>query len=173
MPSAVVILERSSAIPKDRWRSATQSRTWPSLDVRHIFTQLWQQHQAHLPASSYLSLALDADGALPTVTAPNPLAGARRAQVGVFDIAFVAPDEVEVTLLEMACRQKLGTPPRATRQIALLRPWQVIRVLLNGRHSSYSGQTYYLREYHLALCTEPLPTALVALREIDLQAGLA
>ncbi len=94
-------------------------------------------------------------------------------KVGVFDIALVAPDKVEVTLLEEACRQKLGAPSRATRQIALLRPWQAVRVLLNGRHSSYSGQTYYVREYHLTLCAEPVPTPLDPPREIDLQTDLA
>ena len=74
----------------------------------------------------------------------------------VFDLAWV----------------RRNLPRSRTRQIALLRPWKPVRVLLNGRSATYSGQYYLLREYHLALCTGPVPDQLEPPRFVDLQADL-
>jgi hypothetical protein len=102
----------------------------------------------------------------------RPMQGQQKTLIGVFAVSFVSADLVRVTLRGEECARTVGSPRRRTRQIALLRPWEPVRVLLNGRFGGFSGQHYFLREYHLALCSGPVPERVEAPRLVDLQADL-
>jgi len=117
-------------------------------------------------------IQLQQDGSATDAPSIRPVQGQQKAFIGVFDVSFTSPDRVKVTLREEECARHLGTPHHRTRQIALLRPWKPLRVLLNGRCGSYSGQYYVLKEYHLVLCTGLTPERFGPTRCLDLQADL-
>ena len=112
--------------------------------------------------------------AVPSVAEAFQQGGLEKAAdaLDVFDFQFAEMDEVRVTLRAERCWQQLGIPRRRTHQVASLRPWRPVRVLLNGRHSSTAGQYYSLVEYGLVLCVEPAPDEVGEARLVDLQADL-
>lgn len=86
------------------------------------------------------------------------------ARTGVFRLNW-DEDRLHVMLWEEACLSQLGIPRRPTRLLARLEAGRPLRVRLNGRHASYSGQTYTLAEY-LILVEEPsLTEKLIDLNE--------
>jgi len=171
MRSVVVVLERSSAIPKQDWRSASR-RTLLPIEVASLIRNVWKSNQNNADEQGSVVLSLTPDGSTKETEAVHSIQGQQRESIGVFEVVFLSRDQVKVTLLEEACARLVGSPKRRTRQIALLRPWQPVRVLLNGRSASYSGQYYLLQEYHLTLCTERTPDQLGPTRLVDLQADL-
>lgn len=172
MRSAIVLLERSSLIPKEVWRDPACKRTFMPIEVSHLVTNAWKSSRPATAERGSIVQLLQPDGSAKEPPSVRPLQGGQKEFIGVFDVSFVSPDRAKVTLREEECVRRVGSPRRHTRQIALLRPWQPVRVLLNGRSASYSGQYYLLREYHLALCTGDVPEQLDPPRFVDLQADL-
>ena len=170
--SSIVLLTRSLCIPKREWREPSGRRTLLPIDIDPLLKSIWQANQPELPEQGSLVVSLQPDGSTAEAPSIRPLQGQKKALIGVFDFSFVTHNSVRVILREEACASQLGTPRRPTRQIGLLRPWKPVRVLLNGRSTSYSGQYYLLREYHLALCNEPVPDRIEATRFVNLQADL-
>lgn len=89
----------------------------------------------------------------------------------VFRLRPYGESRVEVWLDELRCLS-LGTPRRKQRRLALLKPWAPVKVLLNGRAASYSGQYYNVVEYRLLLRLGPVPSEMPEAKVIDLQAAL-
>lgn len=172
MRSAIVLLERSSLIPKHVWRDSSCRRTIRPIEVASLITNAWKSNQPEAAEHGSIVMPLQPDGSPKNVPSVHPIQGQQKSFIGIFDVSFISPDRVKVTLREEECARKAGSPKRRTRQIALLRPWKPVRVLLNGRFGGYSGQYYLLREYHLALCTGPVPDRLEPPQFVDLQADL-
>lgn len=172
MRSAIVLLERSSLIPKEVWRDSSCHRTFVPIEVAHLITSAWKSNQPAAAEQGAIVMSLQPDGSAKGPPSVHSIQGEQKDFIGVFDVSFVSTDRVKVTLREEECARKVGSPKRRTRQIALLRPWKPVRVLLNGRYASYSGQHYFLREYHIALCTGSPPDRLEPSRFVDLQADL-
>jgi|SRR5215471_792456 len=166
------MLERSSLIPKDVWRDPSCRRTLLPIEVRRLITNAWNSNQDKAAEEASIIVSLDPDGSPKKLPSVHPMQGEQKNYIGVFDVAFISTDRVRVTLREEECALRVGLPKRRTRQIALLRPWRPVRILLNGRSSSYSGQHYLLREYHLALCSGSAPEHIQAPRLLDFQADL-
>jgi hypothetical protein len=169
MRAAVVLLERSALIPKSEWRDSSCRRTLAPIVVGDLITGAWKGNRLE---QGCIVISLQLDGASANPPSVHPIHGEQKGFVGIFDVTFTSPETVKVTLREEECSRRIGSPKRHTRQIALLRPWKPIRILLNGRSSSHWGQYYLLREYHLALCTDPVPARLGPTRFVDLQADL-
>lgn len=93
--------------------------------------------------------------------------GLRRVSAGLLDLHVVQADEVSVVV-----RGSWWRPRRESFQIALLRPWKPIRLLTNGRQSSYSGQMYFIRDQYLTLCANPIPEDIPTPRLVNLEADL-
>lgn len=173
MRSAVVLLERSSVIPKSVWRSSTGSRRFTTVEVSQVIAGTWKSHRQQVEAeAAVIVVPLQLDGSAKEAPRICAIQGGQKAYIGVFDVSFVSTELVKVTLREEECGRRLGLPSRPTREIALLRPWRPVRVLLNGRSASYSGQYYQLLEYHMVLCAGAVPEQLEPTRFVDLQADL-
>ena len=172
MQSAVVLLERSSWVPKAIWRDHGFHRTLAPIEVSHLIANAWKSNQTEVAETGSIRMSLHADGSAKEPSSLHPMQASQRQIMGVFDVSFISIDQAKVTLREEECARRLGSPKRRTRQIALLRPWKPVRVLLNGRYASYSGQHYALHEFHLALCYGAPPEQLDQPRLIDLQADL-
>lgn len=172
MKSAIVLLERRSLIPKQEWRSPSCSRTFAAIEVSKTITNARETHRSEARENAALLIPLRSDGSPQSPPSICPLEGAKKAFLGVFEVSFILQDQVDVTLREEECSRLLGSPRRSTRQIALMTPWNSMRVLLNGRLSGHSSQYYLLVEYHLMVCTEAIPERIAPPRFIDLQADL-
>jgi hypothetical protein len=169
---ALLLFVRSQSIPKLVWRQRGSRRTFVEIDPGPLIQRIWQAHRSQPTEQSLLSFTLALDGTPDGAPDARYLSGRQKARAGVFDFTFEQSGEVKVTLRGETAWQQLGTPRRPTRPIGMLRPWKPIRVLLNGRLSSYSGQHYVLREYHLVLCRDPAPDQLPPAKLVDLQADL-
>jgi len=172
MKSAIILLERGTVIPKHIWRDPGCRRSLTAIDVEHLITDAWRSNNDAGDVHGSITVPLEADGSTKRHPLVQAIQSGQKGRIGVFDISFLAPDRVKVVLREETCLSRVGSPRRQTRQIALLRPWKLVRVLLNGRSSSYSGQHYLLWEYHLVLCSGPAPDRLGLPRLLDLQADL-
>ena len=171
MRAAIVLLERSSLIPKPVWRDPCCRRTLMPIEVSRLITNAWKSNQAEVIEQASIVVSLQPDGS-PKRGSVHPIQGQQKDFIGVFDVSFLSLDRVTVTLRQEECARRVASPGHRTRQIALLRPWKPLRVLLNGRSASHLGQYYLLQEYHLALCTDPTPDRLGTPRFVDLQADL-
>ena len=81
-------------------------------------------------------------------------------------------DGVSIVLEREACLRETGLPPRATRKIAALKPWQPVQVVLNGYRDTPPLRMYSLQDRHLILCSGDMPEALSPARRVDLQEDL-
>ncbi|MBL8235071.1 MAG: hypothetical protein JNL98_41600 [Bryobacterales bacterium] len=79
---------------------------------------------------------------------------------------------VKLALNSEACRRELFTPRRPSQHLGTLKPWEPVRVILNGKADWSSGRFYYLQDYHVILCDGPQPQTLPVARTFDLQAHL-
>lgn len=120
-----------------------------------------------------MEVNLQPDGSIESGPNVQPLQDKSKAYLGVFEFSFIEQDSVKVVLREDACSRKLGTPRRRTHQIACLKPWKPVRILLNGRIASTAGQFYRVLEYLLVLCDEAAPETMEEPKFVDLQADLA
>jgi hypothetical protein len=60
--------------------------------------------------------------------------------------------------------------------VAVLRAWQPVQIEINGRRSTYSGQTYLLGDFVLTWCVgepDPLLTRGAPIKRVDLNADVA
>ena len=89
-----------------------------------------------------------------------------------FRIDRDAAGKTSVRLDANQLADRIGSPRRADRSLGVLNSWEPLRVIVNGRGSSYSGQLYTVADFHLVLCTEPRPPALAEMRVVDLQTDL-
>lgn len=103
---------------------------------------------------------------------PSLVTNRKKIRAGVLEFSSDAQERINVTLLAEPCAHRLGIPGRASCRIASLKPWDPIRIVLNGRAAYDSGQLYTLEDYHLTLCCEPMPQRMPDLRVMDLQADL-
>lgn len=172
MRSAIVVLERSSITPKHLWRESSYCRTLAPIEVRHVIRGAWETFQGEAAEQGAIAVSLALDGSAKDNQAVHAIQGQAKSFIGVFEASFISEDRVKVVLREEDCARRTGAPGRHTRQIALLRPWKPIRVLLNGRGADHSGQFYLMLEYHLALCTGPAPDDIGPARLVDLQVDL-
>lgn len=172
MQSAIVVLERSSITPKYLWRESSYCRTLAPIEFRHVIRGAWEAYQREAAEQGGIVVSLALDGSAKDTQAVQTIHGQAKSFIGVFEISFISPDRVKVVLRGEECARRTRAPGHHTRQVALLRPWQPIRVLLNGRGAYHSGQFYLLLEYHLALCIGPAPDDFGPARFVDLQADL-
>lgn len=143
------------------------------VEVSQVIAGTWNSHQQQADAeAAAIVVVLEPDGSGKEAPRICTMQSGQKAYIGVFGVSFVSRELVKVTLREEECGRRLGSPSRPTREIALLRPWRPVRVLLNGRSASYSGQYYQLLEYHLVLCAGAVPEQLGPTRLVDLQADL-
>jgi hypothetical protein len=169
MRSAVVLLRRESMTPKSIWRDASFRRTMHPVEISSTVLSAWTSHHSELVEQGVIAVSLEADGSQSSPGVLHPMQSEHKKILGSLEISFTAPDTVKVILRG----DKLhGVPKRATRQIAVLRPWRPIRILMNGRFDAHSDRFYTLSEYHLALCNDPAVERLPSPRFIDLQADL-
>jgi hypothetical protein len=152
-----VLLERGSIVPKATWRDASHHRTLLPIDVAGLIKSTWRSNQLEVAEQSSIVVPIEMDGDPKDTPSIRPIQGQQKGFIGVFEVSFVSPDEVKVVLREEECARRIGSPKRRTRELALLWPWKPVRVLLNGRYGSYSGQYYLLREYHLDFARTPYP----------------
>ena len=160
----ILVFTRELVIPKDRWREPGCVRTLAALDVEPLIRNASREGHQGL-----VSIGLQPHRA-PVV---QDRKGNQKIRAAVFDFTFLEDGDATVTLREEGCFGQLGQPRRATRPVGTLRPWKVLRILLNGRRADYSGQTYIVRDYHLAKCDGPEPERFEAVRLLDLQEDLA
>jgi hypothetical protein len=172
VPSVIMSLKRRLTFTKEMWREPFCHRTIAPSDTEPLIKSTWLTNQAELPAQGSLELALHPNGLPQHAPSIRTLQSQVQAVIGVFAVSFISDDRAKVVLSEEECSRQLGIPRRPSRQIALLQPWRPVRVLLNGRTASHWGQHYLVDEYHLTLCTEPMPDRLDAPRIVDLQANL-
>lgn len=172
MRSAVVLLERGFMIPKDVWRDSSCRRTFMPIAVANLIIGAWKSNETAVAEQGALVMGLQRDGFANDLPSIHPMQGQQKTLIGVFAVSFVSANLVRVTLRGEECARTVGSPRQRTRQIALLRPWEPVRVLVNGRFGGSSGQHYFLREYHLALCSGSVPERVEAPRLVDLQADL-
>ena len=172
MRSAIVLLERSSSVPKHAWRDPAGQRTLAPFEAMQVIANTWKAHRNKIVEYGSISISLDLDGSAIGVQAVHSCKREQPEFIGVFEMSFVDDDRVKVFLREEECSRQLGSPRRHTHQIALLRPWQPVRILLNGRRSSHSEQNYLLLEYHLTLCADPVSDTQNPTQFVDLQAIL-
>lgn len=85
-------------------------------------------------------------------------------RTGVFRLHW-EEERLHVMLWEEACLSVLGTPRRPTRLLARLEEGRKLRVRLNGRYASTSGQTYTLAEYMVLIGRASLEEKFINLDE--------
>lgn len=150
--ASVLVVARRLVMTKEEWRERTRERTLPPFSLVPF---------------------LGEDGSL--LVSPDGLRVEERTAFAApgFIGVFAVRGSFAVELREEACSSLFGSPRRATRRIAVLRPWQPVRVILNGRRANYSGQTYTVGDYHFVLRAGLVPEALAPARLVDLQADLS
>src|SRR5262249_19038543 len=120
MRSAIVLLDRSSLIPKDVWRGSSCYRTLRPIEVTRLITNAWESNQSEAAEKGGIVISLQPDGSPENARPVHPIQGDQKGFIGVFDVSFTSPDRVKVTLREEECWSQVGSPKRRTRQIALL-----------------------------------------------------
>lgn len=156
-------------MPKAVWRTPSTRRTLAGFQIDSFLTSAWRQWMDQAISPAMVSCDLEAEPlALKSVTVrklkPRDYSGAL--EIHLADSVF------KLRLNAEGCRRQVYTPRRNSKHLAPLTFWKPIRVLLNGRAGWYSGQFYYLQDYHVVLCNESMPSSLPAPDLIDLQADL-
>src|SRR5262249_27241709 len=65
---------------------------------------------------------------------------------GVFDLS-ATDEKVKLRISQEGCRREVHTPRRSSQYLATLRPWEPIRVILNGKADWHSDRYYYLLDH--------------------------
>lgn len=172
MESAIVLFERSLTVPKERWRDPAFDRTLHPLDIADLIRGAWHPNRTATARRGGIVIPLHPDGSPQSPPLLRPIQGQQSWFAGVFEFTYRTADSITVELREEECTRRLGNPARPSRRIAILDPWNPVRILLNGRTSSYSGQHYILRDYYATLCSDPVPDSLGPLKHVDLQENL-
>jgi len=166
MSFAVIVVSRGVALTKDEWRRPGLRRRLEPLRVGPVVEGLYRGLTL---GAGPLVCAAELEGA--AILRQN--SGLLQRHHGVFEIASREDGAVRLRLREEACSALYGTPRRQTQTMATLAPWRTVRVLLNGRLSSYSGQTYRVHEYCWTLCAGEPPERWPEAVTVDLQADLS
>ncbi|MGA3049287.1 MAG: hypothetical protein ABSD67_21835 [Terracidiphilus sp.] len=166
----IIILKRSASMPKDIWRLPSTRRTLPPLTLLESLldaTLLLRTPQDGSPALIESNIAEDGieanTGAVRTLKDDD--------WAGIFELKITG-QKVGLRLNEEACRREVHTPRRSSQFLTYLKPWEPIRVILNGKADWPSGRYYYLQDYHVILCELPRADGPLLLRTFDLQADL-
>lgn len=175
-PSFLISLERRLVISKDVWRLPSTRRTLPPIDIQATLLGLWRQASHEIDPRSITSwqlirATLDAEGAVSGTPSQQDINWSHPLHSGVFRFCLREDGAIQVRLSSEACSSAFGAPRRESRHLANLRAGDSIRVLLNGRQSSHSGQYYVIAEYSLFICTNDLD-AQPSTQVLDLQADL-
>lgn len=166
MSFALIVLSRGVNLTKDDWRRPGLRRTLAAIDTAPIVEGLYRGLKL---GATPLVCAAELEGTVILRQSTGPL----QRHHGVFELAVREDGTVQLVLREEACSARYGTPRRHTQSLAKLVPWRTVRVMINGRLSSYSGQTYRVHEYCWTLCAGEPPQRRPAMVTVDLQADLA
>lgn len=90
---------------------------------------------------------------------------------GVFNFVISGHD-VKLRLNQEACGREVYVPRRPSQFLAVLKPWEAIRVILNGKADGHSDRYYYLQDYYVILCDPARTHESIPVRTFDLQADL-
>lgn len=163
MPLALLHLRRCVDMRKQVWRRPETRRTLAPRDPGGAFRAAYETWLA----TSHSPAIVESDWETPQARPAKAVD-----HTGVFEVRF-EEGLARIRLLEEACRLAVHTPRRPTQHIASLRPWQVVRVVLNGKADWSSGRFYYLLDSYLTLCDAAAPLGWQAgIHTIDLQADL-
>jgi len=113
MESAIVLLERSSLIPKQDWRDSSCRRTFLPFEIVRLITNAWKSNQSEVPEQGSIVVSLQADGSAKNAHSVHPMQGQQNDFIGVFEVSFISPDRVKVTLREEECARHAGSPKLA------------------------------------------------------------
>ena len=155
-------------MPKDIWRLAVTRRTLPPLDYGPLILQALQTWPEGGASPVMIEAHVVRDGG--ALEAAVLRAAKSHDCAAIFELNF-SDDRAKLRLSEQACAREVHTPRRRSRQLATLRLWEPVRVVLNGKADWPSGRLYYLLDYHVVLCSRG-PCALLPARTYDLQADL-
>jgi hypothetical protein len=168
--SAIVILKRSVSMPKSIWRLPATRRTLPPLaELRSLVDTSLDGWTAEGKAAALIESEISEDGLEVKSRGLRPVK--HQDSAGVFDLT-TTDDQVKLRLSQEACRREVYTPRRSPQYLTTLRPWEPIRVILNGKADWHSDRYYYLQDYHVILCHAARGESLLPVRIFDFQADL-
>jgi hypothetical protein len=110
MRSAIVLLERSSVVPKHVWRDALFRRTLLPIEVTPLITGAWKSNQPVGAEQGSIVMSLKPDGSAKDAQTVHTIQGQQKDFIGAFDVSFTSPDRVRVTLREDDCALHAGSP---------------------------------------------------------------
>ncbi|MBN8732837.1 MAG: hypothetical protein J0L64_20035 [Acidobacteria bacterium] len=166
MSFALIVASRGVTFTKDEWRRPGMRRTLAAIDTGPLVEGAFRDLEV---GPTPLVCTVEWEGTAIRRQSVGPL----KRHHGVFEIAVREDGSVRLVLREEACSSLYGTPRRHTQRVATLAPWRTVRVLINGRYSSYSGQTYLVHEYYWTLCEGAPPERWPEAVTVDLQADLS
>ena len=156
-------------MPKAVWRKPSTCRTLPPVVLEPLIDSALQNSQAQHTPANLIESEVAADGSRITNRISRKLKESDWA--GVFDFT-VAGQDVKIRLSQEACGREVYTPRRSSQFLAVLKPWEPIRVILNGKADWHSDRYYYLQDYYVILCGPVRAEVLLSVRTFDLQADL-
>jgi len=165
----ILFLKRSLLIPKAVWRVPSTCRTLTPLTLEPLVCAALEDTTCESAQASLIEEEVVADGSATQGRVSRRLK--EHDSAAVFDLA-VADDSVKMRLNQEACRREVYTPRRSSQFLAVLKPWEPIRVVLNGKADWPSGRIYYVQDYHVILCGPARSCVLLPVRTFDLQADL-
>jgi hypothetical protein len=167
VPELLIVLQREVQLTKEEWRSAGAQRRLAAYDVEARLLAVWSRFRTF--GDGVVRVPLGADGA----DEPGSHEALKpKHLIPGFSIRREG-DVFEIELDAERCRTYFGSPARASRRVAVLRAWQPVQIEINGRRSTYSGQTYLLSDFVLAWCVGDAPPTMRAIKQVDLNADVA
>jgi hypothetical protein len=73
MRSAIVLLERSSLIPKHVWRGSSCHRTLAPIEFAHLITNAWKLNQQAAAEQGSIVMSLQPDGSPKDTPSVHPI----------------------------------------------------------------------------------------------------
>jgi len=154
---------------KDLWRVSSTCRTLQPLTLEPLVSAALSDTTCEAPPANLIEYEVSADSSAIQSRISRRLK--EHDSAGVFDLA-IAGEAVRMRLSQEACRREVYTPRRSSQFLASLKPWEPIRVILNGKADWSSGRFYYLQDYHVILCSPVGSYVLLTVRTFDFQADL-
>ena len=166
----IIILKRSVSMPKDVWRLPSTRRSLLTLTLSESLLDAvllaWTPQD---DSRTLIQSDVAEDGIKVKTEAMRTLKDEDSA--GIFDLRTTG-QKVKLRLSQEACRREVYAPRRSSQFLTDLKPWEPIRVILNGKADWHSGRQYYLQDYHVILCDMPRPDGPLLVRTFDFQADL-
>ncbi len=91
MRSAIVLLERSSVIPKYAWRDSSYRRTLMPIEVTRLIRSAWKSNQIEAAEQGSIAVSLTPDGSAKDTQAVHSIQGHQKDFIGVFEVSFISP----------------------------------------------------------------------------------